>query len=85
MRGKTYKGINLTFTTDDAPPVGFEVQLHTEDSFATKQLNHHEYEEEREAGTSEERREELNAIMAERWTPVQVPSGFTPPQTRARR
>ena len=84
LKGKTYKGINLTFLTDDAPPVGFEVQLHTEASFDTKQLNHHEYEEEREAATTPKRRAELNEIMAERWVPVAVPEGFTPPEGRFR-
>ena len=85
-KSTTYKGINLTFKTPDAPPIGFEVQLHTEDSFATKQRNHHEYEEEREVGTTEERRKVLNQTMEERWMGVQVPEGFwSVAPTRGRR
>ena len=84
VKSKTYHGINMTFRTEDGS-FGFEVQLHTQASFDTKQRNHHEYEEERETTTTPERRTELNKIMADRWVPVAVPEGFTPPETRARR
>ena len=75
-KSTTYKGINLTFKTADTPPVGFEVQLHTEGSFDTKQRNHEEYEEERAAGTSEERKKVLNETMEGRWRDVTIPAGI---------
>ena len=75
-KSTTYKGINLTFKTADSPPLGFEVQLHTEGSFDTKQRNHEEYEEEREVGTSEERKKVLNETMEGRWRDVTIPAGI---------
>lgn len=75
-RSTTYKGINLTFKTPDSPPLGFEVQLHTEGSFATKQRNHEEYEEERELDTSEERKKVLNETMEGRWRDVTIPANI---------
>lgn len=88
VKSKTYHGVNMTFRTPetpDTPSFGFEVQLHTDASFATKELNHHEYEEERLPTTSPEKKNELNAVMEGRWGEVAVPEGFTPPETRGRR
>jgi hypothetical protein len=73
----TYKGHNLTFILEreNDTPLLFEVQVHTKDSFATKQEIHGMYEEARAADTSPARKKELDAAMAERWTKVKTPKG----------
>ncbi len=73
---KAYKGVNMTFGTSAGQL--FELQLHTEASFATKQAIHAEYEEWRAAETTAERRAELILVMAAEWTNVQVPTGAVP-------
>jgi hypothetical protein len=84
-KSTVYKGINMIFRTPGVSSMGFEVQLHTDDSFATKQLNHHEYEDVRAVGTTPEQKKALNNTMEQRWDAVQVPEGFFSVQpTRAR-
>jgi hypothetical protein len=88
VKSETYHGVNMTFKTPETPnrpPFGFEVQLHTEDSFAMKQANHHDYEKARETKTSAADKEKLNAKMAASWGAVPYPEGFKPEATRARR
>ncbi|HEX4106886.1 MAG TPA: ADP-ribosyltransferase [Solirubrobacteraceae bacterium] len=76
---RTYKGHNLTFTAtadDGTTKVLFELQLHTKDSFGTKQKIHGMYEEARAATTTPTRRAELDTAMAEQWKEVKVPAGL---------
>ena len=73
---KAYKGVNMSFQT--ATGQLFELQLHTEASYAAKQAIHAEYEEWRAAETTAERRAELVLVMAAQWTTVAVPTGAVP-------
>jgi len=68
-----YKGENYAFQH----PTGFtfEIQMHTGDSYRTKESNHRMYEELRRQGTSPERAKELVVRMRESWRNVQIPSG----------
>lgn len=66
-----YRGINCVFES----PTGtkFELQFHTPESFATKEVNHGEYEEQRSPNTKKERKDELGRIMYNRAKKMQVP------------
>lgn len=57
-----YRGLNTTMRSPDGDFI--EVQFHTKESFATKQVNHDLYEEAREEGVSAARKGELDAIQA---------------------
>lgn len=57
-----YRGLNVNMRSPDGDLI--EVQFHTKESFATKQINHDLYEEAREEGVSAARKAELEAIQA---------------------
>jgi hypothetical protein len=88
VKSATYHGVNMTFKTQetpDAPPFGFEVQLHTDASHGTKEANHKAYEKVRELGTTDAEKDTLNKQMAKAWASVPYPEGFRPEKTRGRR
>ena len=71
---QVYNGINMTFKTSDDQL--FEVQLHTKDSFKTKQSIHDLYEEWRASTTTPARKAELAEEMKKKWKKVPTPSGI---------
>ena len=82
-----YRGLNVNMRSPDGDLI--EVQFHTRESFATKQVNHGLYEEAREEGVSAARKGELDAIQArnaaeipdpQRWDEFLEPPSQTPGQ-----
>lgn len=78
----TYKGINTTMQTPEG--LFMEVQYHTPESFEIKEyVSHVPYEEWRLSSTPKARSLELEAEMAEYWSPAVIPDGamaITPPE-----
>ena len=68
-----YRGIN-TYVQD---PGGywFEIQFHTEESYAALRANHKLYREQREVTTPQERKDEIARIMMDASSKVPVPEG----------
>jgi hypothetical protein len=67
---------DATHGTAGTPSTGFEVQLHADESFATKQKNHNETEQNRAPGTTEQRRQVLSETMEDRWRDVAIAAGL---------
>lgn len=74
QRGVPYMGMNVTVRTSDG--FRFEVQFHTPESLRVKELNHGEYEIQRELLCEEgEERARLNEVMIGRNVSVAIPVG----------
>lgn len=73
---KTYKGLNMGFRSSGG--LVFELQMHTDESFAMKQVIHEQYEEARGTGTSGERKKALENYMEGKWTGVTAPAAVKP-------
>jgi hypothetical protein len=80
--GGGYRGINMTFRT--AEGLEFEVQVHTAESLAMVEETHPLLEEHRAAGTSRERREELNQEMRRLASKVATPPGAGAPRKESK-
>jgi hypothetical protein len=71
-----YRGINESWRTPGGQV--FEVQFHTQESFATKMETHPQYGEMRDAHTSPQRIAELNEQMTRMSDKIPVPEGAVP-------
>jgi len=71
--GAPYKGVNTVF--QDASGQKFELQLHTEQSLAVKEVNHQMYEEARLPGTSVARAQQLGQQMQKNSDAIPTPQG----------
>lgn len=71
-----YRGVNSNWRTPDGTV--FELQFHTPESFYTKELNHHDYEQQRILDRNEqmEEWERLDRSMSERTAALEQPSGW---------
>lgn len=70
----SYRGVNMQLSAPNG--YVFELQLHTPQSLEVKEINHKLYEEQRQAGVSKERFDELENMMRENARKIETPKGI---------